>query len=160
MGNDARRPKRRGALAQSIGGFHRGELTGDYWVATVTHCGGVKAPRHVAQGHEVTNSGEPIRSGRVLGEYGGRSRIVVGVHPRCDISYLLAVIQLRRARITVAGVNPGAWSLAVSPLSWRSDLDTVPSRSSFSQSDRACLGAICSKFYVVTRSTLCIKAVA
>jgi hypothetical protein len=86
-GNDARRPKRRGALAQSIGGFHRGELTGDYWVATVTHCGGVKAPRHVAQGREVTNSGEPIQSGRVLGGYGGRSRIVAGVHPWYDISY-------------------------------------------------------------------------
>jgi hypothetical protein len=114
----------------------------------------------VAQGHEVADSGEPIQSGRDSSGYGDRSRIVAEVHPRRDISYLLAVIQLRRARITKAGTNPGTRSPVVSSLSWRSDLDTVPSRSSFSQSDKACLGAFCSKFYVVTRSTCCIKVVA
>jgi hypothetical protein len=55
--------------------------------AKVTHCGVVKAPRHVAQGCEVANSGDPIQSGRDLGGYGDRSRIVAGVHPRDDISY-------------------------------------------------------------------------
>jgi hypothetical protein len=57
--------------------------------AKVTHGGVVKAPRHVAQGREVANSGEPIRSGRDSGGYDGRGRIVAGVHPRCDISYPL-----------------------------------------------------------------------
>jgi hypothetical protein len=84
--------------------------------AKMTHCGMVKAPRHVAQGREVANSGESIQSGRDTSGYGIRSRIVAGVHPRCDISYLLAVIHLRRARITVAGAKPGAWLLAVSYL--------------------------------------------
>jgi hypothetical protein len=55
--------------------------------AKVTHCDVVKAPKHVAQGREVANSGESIRSGRDSGGYVGRSGIVVGVHPRCDISY-------------------------------------------------------------------------
>jgi hypothetical protein len=126
----------------------------------VTHCGVVKAPRHVARGREVANSSEPIQSGRDSSGYGDRSRIVAGVLPQRDISYLLAFIQLRRARITAAGAKPGARSPAVSSLSWRSDLDTIPSRNSFSQSDKACLGAFCSKFYVVTRSTCCTKVVA
>jgi hypothetical protein len=75
----------------------------------MTHRDMVKAPRHMAQGREVANSGEPIQSGRDTSGYGGRSRIVVGVHPRCDISYLLAVIHLRgheslwRARIRAHG---------------------------------------------------------
>jgi hypothetical protein len=43
------------------------------------------------------------------------------------------VIQLRRARITAAGANPGARSPIVSYLNLRSDLDTVPSCCSFSQ---------------------------
>jgi hypothetical protein len=47
---------------------------------------------------------------------------VAGVHPLGDISYSLCVIQLHRARITAADVNPGARSPAVSSLSWRSDL--------------------------------------
>jgi hypothetical protein len=55
--------------------------------AKVTHSGVVKAPRHVVQGCEVANFGEPIQSGRDLGGYGGWSRIVAGVHPRDDISY-------------------------------------------------------------------------
>jgi hypothetical protein len=55
--------------------------------AKVTHGGVVKAPRHVAQSREVANSGESIRSSRDLGGYGGRGRIVVGDHPRCDIFY-------------------------------------------------------------------------
>jgi hypothetical protein len=55
--------------------------------AKVTHCSVDKAPRHVTQGREVANSGESIRSGRDIGGYGGRSRLVTGVHPRCDISY-------------------------------------------------------------------------
>jgi hypothetical protein len=55
--------------------------------AKVTHGGVVKAPSHVAQGHEVANSGEPIRSDRDSGGYGGRGRRVARVHPRCDISY-------------------------------------------------------------------------
>jgi hypothetical protein len=55
--------------------------------AKVTHSDVVKAPKHVAQGREVANSGESIRSGRDSGGYGDRSRIVVGVHPRCDIYY-------------------------------------------------------------------------
>jgi hypothetical protein len=128
--------------------------------AKVTHCSVVKALRHVAQGCGVANSGEPIQRGRDSSGYDDHSRIVAGVHPRGDISYPLAVIQLHRAQITMVGANPGARSPAVSSPSWRSDLDTVPSRSSFSQSDRACLGAFCSKFYVVTRSTCCIKVVA
>jgi hypothetical protein len=73
-----------------------------------------KMPGHVAQGREVANSGEPIHSGCDSGGYGGRSRIVAGVHPRRDISLSLSVIQLRRARITMAGANPGARSPAVS----------------------------------------------
>jgi hypothetical protein len=85
---------------------------------------------------------------------------VVGVHPLGDISYSLCVIQPCRARITAAGANLGARSPTVSSLSWRSDLVTVPSHSSFSRCDRACLGSICSKFYVVTRLTCCIKVVA
>jgi hypothetical protein len=32
--------------------------------AKMTHCGVVKALRHVAQGRKVANSGEPIQSGR------------------------------------------------------------------------------------------------
>jgi hypothetical protein len=48
-------------------------------------CG--KTPGHVAQGHEVANSGQSNRSGRDTGGYVDRSRIVVGVHPGCDISY-------------------------------------------------------------------------
>jgi hypothetical protein len=55
--------------------------------AKVTHCNVVKAPKHVAQDREVANSGESIKSGRDSREYGGRSRIVAGVHPRCDIYY-------------------------------------------------------------------------
>jgi hypothetical protein len=42
-------------------------------------------PRHVAQDREVANSGEPIQSGHDTLGYGGRSKIVVGVHPRRDI---------------------------------------------------------------------------
>jgi hypothetical protein len=41
----------------------------------------------VAQCHEVANAGEFIRSGRDSGRYDCQSRIVVGVHPWCDISY-------------------------------------------------------------------------
>jgi hypothetical protein len=41
--------------------------------AKVTHCDVVKAPNHVAQGREVANSGESIRSGRDSSGYGGRS---------------------------------------------------------------------------------------
>ena len=44
--------------------------------AKVTHCDVVKAPKHVAQGREVANSGESIRSGRDSGGYGGRSGTV------------------------------------------------------------------------------------
>jgi hypothetical protein len=85
---------------------------------------------------------------------------VAGVHPLGDISYSLCVIQQRRAQTTAAGANPGARSPAVSSLSWRSDMVTIPSRSSFSRPDRACLGSIWSKFYVVTRPTCCIKVAA
>jgi hypothetical protein len=65
--------------------------------AEVTHCGVVKAPRHVAHGRGAANSGEPIQSSRDSSGYGSRSRIVAGVHPLGDISYPLAVIQLLRA---------------------------------------------------------------
>ena len=81
--------------------------------AKVTHCGVVKVPRHVAQDLEMANSGESIRSGCDSGGYGGWSRIVAGVHPRCDISYPFAVIHLRWARITVVDANLGARSPAV-----------------------------------------------
>jgi hypothetical protein len=104
--------------------------------AKVTHCGVVKAPRNVAQGCGVANSGEPIQSGRESSGYCGRSRIVAGVHPRGDISYPLAVIQLRRARITATGVNLDARSPTVSYLSWRSDLVTVPLKTRFRAPDR------------------------
>jgi hypothetical protein len=39
--------------------------------AKMTHSGMVKAPRHVAHGCEVANSGEPIQSGRDSGGYSG-----------------------------------------------------------------------------------------
>jgi hypothetical protein len=77
--------------------------------AKVTHCDVVKAPRHVAQGREVANSSESIRSGRDSGRYGDRSRIVAGVHPRCDISYPSSLSicarheSPRRARIRAHG---------------------------------------------------------
>jgi hypothetical protein len=77
--------------------------------AKMTHCGMVKAPRHMAQGCEVANSGEPIQSGRDSGGYGGRSRIVAGVHPRGDISYPSSLSiyagheSPRRARIRAHG---------------------------------------------------------
>jgi hypothetical protein len=103
-------------------------------------------PGHVAQGCEVANSGEPIRSGRDSGGYGGRSRIVARVHPWCDISYLLAVIHLHGARITAASANPGARSPAVSYLNWRSDLDTVPLKTRFRAPDRAYLGQFAPNF--------------
>jgi hypothetical protein len=86
--------------------------------------------------------------------------IVAQVHPWRDISYPSALSSCashespRWARIQAHDRRRwGIWF-------WRSDSDIVPSRCSFSQSDRACLGAICSKFYVVTRSTFCIKVVA
>jgi hypothetical protein len=75
--------------------------------AKMTHCGMVKAPRHVAQGREVANSGEPIQSGRDSGRYDDRSRIVAGVHLRGDISYPSSL------SIYAAGTNPGARSPAV-----------------------------------------------
>jgi hypothetical protein len=59
--------------------------------ANVSHGGVVNVPRHVAQGHEVSISGEPIRSNRDLLGYGGRSKIVAGVYPRRDI-YLPSVL--------------------------------------------------------------------
>jgi hypothetical protein len=125
--------------------------------AKMTHDGVVNEPRHVAQGCEVANSSEPIQSGCDSSGYSGWSRIVAGVHPRGDISCPLHVIQLCRAR----GGREFGRTVAGGELSdWRSDLYIVPYRSSFSRSDKACLGAICSKFYVVTRSTLCIKVVA
>jgi hypothetical protein len=61
---------------------------------------------------------------------------VVGVHPLGDISYPLGVIQLRRARITTAGANPGTQSPVVSSLSWCSDLVTVPLKTRFRVTDR------------------------
>jgi hypothetical protein len=78
--------------------------------AKVTHCGVVKAPRHAAQGREVANSSESIRSGRDSGGYGGRSSSTVRYF------LPLAVIHLRWARITMAGANSGARSPAVSHL--------------------------------------------
>jgi hypothetical protein len=60
---------------------------------------------------------------------------VAGVHPLGDISYSLCVVQPRRARITAAGANPGAWSPAVSSLSWWSNLVTVPSKPWFRVTD-------------------------
>jgi hypothetical protein len=71
---------------------------------------------------------------------------VAAVHPLGDISYSLCVVQLHRAQITVAGANPGARLPPVRSLSWQSDLDTVPSRSSFSRPDRACLGQFAPNF--------------
>jgi hypothetical protein len=41
--------------------------------AKVTHCDVVKAPKHMAQGREMANSGEFIQSCRDSGGYGGRS---------------------------------------------------------------------------------------
>jgi hypothetical protein len=41
--------------------------------AKVTQCTVVKAPKHVAQGHEVANSGEFIQIGCELGGHGGQS---------------------------------------------------------------------------------------
>jgi hypothetical protein len=59
--------------------------------ANVSHGGEVNVPRHVAHGCEVAISGEPIQIDRGLLEYGGRSKIVVGVYPQRDI-YLLLVL--------------------------------------------------------------------
>jgi hypothetical protein len=64
--------------------------------AKVTHGSVVKAPRYVAQGREVANFDEPIRICRDSGGYGGRGRIVAGVHPRCDISYPLPLSSCAR----------------------------------------------------------------
>jgi hypothetical protein len=44
--------------------------------AKVTHYDVVKAPKHVAQGREVANSGEFIRSSRESGGYNGRRETV------------------------------------------------------------------------------------
>jgi hypothetical protein len=53
--------------------------------ANVSHGSVVNVPRHVSQDSEVAISGEPIRSNCDLLGYGGRSKIVAGVYPRCDI---------------------------------------------------------------------------
>jgi hypothetical protein len=55
--------------------------------AKVTHCNAVKAPKHVAQGHEVANSGEFIRIGRESGGHDDRSETVAQVHPQGDFYY-------------------------------------------------------------------------
>jgi hypothetical protein len=106
--------RERGALAQAMVAFTVASSPAFTGWAEVTHCGVVRAPRHVAHDCGVANSGEPIQSDRDTSGYGGQSRIVVGVHPLGDISYSLCVIQLRRARITATGANPSARSPAVS----------------------------------------------
>jgi hypothetical protein len=96
----------------------------------VIHGGVVKVTSHVAQGCEVSISGE----GRSEEAEAKRTRrpewTVAGVHPLGDISYSPSVIQPHRARITAASANLGARSLAVSSLSWRSDLVNVSSEAS------------------------------
>ena len=128
--------------------------------AEVTHCGTVKAPRHVAQGYEVADSSEPIQSGRDSSGYGGRIRIVAGVHPWHDVSLPLCVIQLRRARITAAGANSGARSPVVSYLGWRSDLVIVPLKTRFRAPDRPNCNAWISNFCATTCQYICSKLVA
>jgi hypothetical protein len=105
------------------------------WVE-VTQCGVVKAPRHVAQGCGVANSSEPIQSGRDSSGYGSRSRIVVRVHPR---GIFLTPCHYPTAPSTNhRGGHESGRTVADGELSdWRSDLDTVPSRNSFSWSNRA-----------------------
>jgi hypothetical protein len=53
--------------------------------ANVSHGDEINVPRHVEQGREVSISGEPIQIDRGLLGYGGWSKIVAGVYPRCDI---------------------------------------------------------------------------
>jgi hypothetical protein len=67
----------------------------------MSHGGEVVVPRHMAQGHEESISGEPIQGGRDTLGYGGRSKIAAGVHPRA-IFLTPGAIQLIRARITTA----------------------------------------------------------
>ena len=55
--------------------------------AKVTHYDVVKAPKHVAQGREVANSGEFIRIGCESGGHGGQSETVAQVHPQGDFYY-------------------------------------------------------------------------
>jgi hypothetical protein len=50
--------QRGGVLAYAIGGNYRGKLQAITGWAIMSHCGVVKVPRHVAQGREVSNSGE------------------------------------------------------------------------------------------------------
>jgi hypothetical protein len=59
------RSERKRCTAHTIGVHNRGNLTGDHWISYMSHGGVVKVPRHMAQGCEVSNSGE------------GRSKVVV-----------------------------------------------------------------------------------
>jgi hypothetical protein len=109
-------------------------------------------------GRITTNSGDASAINR-----GGTRRpvrTVAGGYLRRDISYPFFVIHQRQTQITAAARIRthgcrwwGIWCR-------HSDPDTVPSRCSFSQPDRACLGVVFSKICVVTDSTFCIKVVA
>jgi hypothetical protein len=80
------RGDRRGgrALAQVIGGIYRTCKSESLRRST--------ASRHVSSERQIANSGELIHSSCDSGGYGGRSKIVAGVHPRRDISLPLCVI--------------------------------------------------------------------
>jgi hypothetical protein len=65
--------------------YYRGKLPGDERTANASHGDAVDVPRHVEQGHEAAVSGELIRIHRGWLGYGGRSNLVAGAYPRCDI---------------------------------------------------------------------------
>jgi hypothetical protein len=91
--------------------------------------------------------------------YGGRSRIVTGVHPRRVISYPYELSATHEARIATAT------RITARDHRRRGDLNlgylggTVPSRNLFRVSDRQCLGRFCSQFLVITHVKLYRKIV-
>jgi hypothetical protein len=136
-GKDARRPERRGCTGASNWWrlpwqAHWRSPDGLRWLTG----GVVKVPRHVAQGREMANSGEPIRSSRSTGGYDGHSRIVAGVHPWCDISYPSVLSNCARHespwRVRIRVHDRRLWVI----WNWRSDPDTVPLKTWFRAPDR------------------------
>jgi hypothetical protein len=100
--------------------------------AKVTHCDVVKAPKHVAQGHEVANSGEFIRIGRELGGHGDRSeQWLKFIHTvifttRATISTSLSTnrsIRRESERVVAGGEMSGSCDLILTLYHQNPDLD-------------------------------------
>jgi hypothetical protein len=125
----------------------------------MSHGGVVKVLRHVAQGREVSNSGE----GKFGATRAKRTRrpewIVAEVYPLGDILHSHSVIRRRRARITATGTNPDAKATGGEGAEQKIFVYCTI-RFLFSQRDRAVCREICSQIHVVTRPSLCIKVVA